>query len=88
MTTPNEQDFRDRLAMEFRKAEANGESFVEIKSGDLHGHRKVGGYPSRNHRMPACCSVMRTEMQRGDKVVQEPPKGQGATLVIRYRLPR
>lgn len=86
MKTPNEQDFRNRLAMEFRKAEANGESFLEIKSGDLH--RKVGGYPSSNHRMPACCSVMRTGMQRGDKVVQEPPKGQGANLVIRCRLPR
>lgn len=86
MTTPNARDFRDQLAIEFRKAEANEKPFVEIKSGDLHG--EVGGYPSGDHRMPVCCSVMRTEMRGGDIVVQEPPSGQGATLVIRYGLPR
>jgi 5-methylcytosine-specific restriction protein A len=59
---------------------------ITIKSGDLH--RRVGGYPSHNHRMPVCCHVMRANMRSGDQILAAPPKGDGATLVIRYRLPR
>ena len=39
-------------------------------------------------QIPACCSVMYTEMQEGDEVMEEPLSGQGASLTIRYRLPR
>ncbi len=38
--------------------------------------------------MPICCHVMRKNMQRGDEVLWEPPSGVGASLTIRYLLPR
>jgi hypothetical protein len=31
---------------------------------------------------------MYEEMRAGDEIVEAPPKGRGATLIIRYRLPR
>ena len=31
---------------------------------------------------------MRSAMRAGDVVIAEPPKGTGASLTIRYRLPR
>ena len=60
--------------------------FSAPRVGDLH--EEVGGYPGSDHRMPSCCSVMRGEMASGDAVVHQPPKGDGANLVIRFRLPR
>jgi hypothetical protein len=48
----------------------------------------VGGYPGNNHRMPVCCAAMRAEMRAGDNIVRAPPSGDGANVVIEYRLPR
>jgi hypothetical protein len=59
---------------------------ISVQSGDLH--RSVGGYPGANAKMPVCCSVMRDFMEEKDEVITSPPKGQGATLLIRYVLPR
>lgn len=56
--------------------------FVDVKSGDLH--RVVGGYPGPNHRMPTCCTTMKHVMRGNDKILSMPPKGHGATLLIRY----
>ena len=67
---------------------AEGSSSIEVNSGALH--RRVGGYPG-NHRMPICCSVMRTVMKPGDEIIASPLKGDdadGASLTIRYVLPR
>jgi len=79
----NAYTFRDALQRVF--AESQG-SFVDVVSGELHG--LVGGYPGKNHRMPVCCDVMRKAMQPGDSVRTSPLKGKGATLTIRYILPR
>ena len=83
---PTAKQFEDELDGIFALAQKRGESRIEVKSGDLH--RRVGGYPAHNNRMPVCCTVMKRKMKPGDQVLQEPPSGQGATLVIRYRLPR
>lgn len=83
---PTAQDFQDELNKIFTSAQNDGKSYVDVKSGDLH--RRVGGYPGTNHRMPVCCYVMRKNMRSGDEILDQPPKGNGATLVIRYRLPR
>jgi len=80
------EDFQRALEKRFDQAHRRGESYVDIKASDLH--REVGGYPGPNHRMPLCCRVMRKNMQDGDVVLQEPPCGQGASLTIRYYLPR
>ena len=67
-------------------APSKGERFVVVNAGDLH--RRAGGYPGANHRMPVCFEVMRRLMASGDEIRQEPPRGNGATLTILYRLPR
>jgi len=84
--SPSADDFKTELENFFRDGEKFGLSYIDIKSGELH--RRVGGYPGHNHRMPVCCQVMKNNMQEGDEILQEPPSGKGATLIIRYRLPR
>lgn len=76
--------FREELEGMLKKAKEIGLKYVDIKSGDLH--RKVGGYPGKNHRMPTCCAVMISLMKEDDEILQSPPKGKGATLNIRYYL--
>jgi len=83
---PTAEDFRVTLRARMQGAEHASKTTVEINSGQLH--REVGGYPGQNHRMPMCCAVMRSEMSAGDAILQEPPKKQGASLTIRYKLPR
>jgi RecB family endonuclease NucS len=82
----NDTDFEIELKGLFRAAEKSGQPYLDVKSGELHS--RVGGYPGPNHRMPTCCSVMRRYMGDGDTVLNQPPSGKGANLVIRYQLPR
>ncbi len=81
-------DFKLRLHLIFLQAQEHGLSQVEVTSDELH--RRVGGYPGADHRMPLCCRVMREHVSEdaGDRIVEAPPSGQGATLKIRYVLPR
>lgn len=84
---PTTEEFREQLLEVFRIAEEKREASVVVIAGELH--RAVGGYPNKgNHRMPACCDAMLSAMHRGDVIVSEPDKGKGATLTIRYALPR
>lgn len=83
---PNAQDFQDELNNIFLSAQQQGRTYVNVKSGDLH--RKLGGYPSQNHRMPVCCDVMKRNMNQEDTILQQPPSGKGATLLIRFKIPR
>lgn len=85
-TVPDAAAFETEIRRQWVKAEDAGADFVDIEAGEVH--RQVGGYPAPNHRMPECCHVMRRMMVAGDEVVGGPPSGTGATLVIRYRLPR
>jgi hypothetical protein len=60
---------------------------ADINAGELH--RRVGDYPGSHHRMPLCCQVMRAEFNpEHDVILEEPPSGQGASLTIRYMIPR
>ncbi|MFB0507622.1 MAG: hypothetical protein ACETWT_12905 [Thermodesulfobacteriota bacterium] len=83
---PTAKDFQSELDNIFASAQQEGKSFIEIKSGDLH--RSVGGYPGRNHRIPLCCGVMKRNMKPEDQILRQPPSGEGATLIIRFNLPR
>jgi 5-methylcytosine-specific restriction protein A len=38
--------------------------------------------------MPSCCQVMYGEQTSFDRVLHAPPKGKGASLTVRYQLPR
>jgi hypothetical protein len=66
----------------FETAEKEGREFIRVTSGDLH--QRVGAI----NRYPACCNAMRSEMQAADIIISSPPKGDGASLVIEYKLPR
>lgn len=87
LTTPGRRrvtaaDFENELWALLQAAQATGAPHVDARAGDLH--RRVGA----QQRMPMACSAMRKFMRDGDEVLQSPPSGQGASLVIRYRLPR
>jgi hypothetical protein len=38
--------------------------------------------------MPDCCQVMKRLMKAGDSIIKQPKRGQGASLLIRFALPR
>ena len=78
----NVDNFRDELIKTLENAKEEGKLCVDISSKELH--KQVGGYPGKDHRMPTCCSVMKSMMKPNDEIIQEPPKGKGASLVIRY----
>lgn len=79
--------FRRELRVQWTRAQERDALYIDINAGELH--RRVGGYPGPDHRMPACCAVLRSEMvDDEDRVVQEPQKRQGASLTVRYQLPR
>lgn len=83
---PSTDDFARELRKMLASAGKLGLSAVDVKAGDLH--RRLGGYPGTDHRMPLCCSAMRQAMKAGDEVVRAPASGKGASLVVRYRVPR
>lgn len=78
----NQDDFRQALGELFAFANEKGLSAITVRAGELH--RLVGDYPGQNHRMPICCAVMRDFMRAKDEIISAPPKGDGASLEIRY----
>jgi len=70
----------------FSKTEKIGDKKIIVNAGDLH--RLIGGYPSKNHRIPVCCSVMRQVIQDGDIVVENNLIKDGTSFTIIYKLPR
>ncbi len=83
---PSSNKFRGQINLIFQTAETNGKQFVDINSGNLH--RQLGGYPGPSHCMPTCCDVMKSYLKAGDQILEEPLKGRGAKLTIRYLIPR
>ena len=83
---PTADDFRKELSAQLARGTKRGAAHLEVNSGELH--RVLGGYPGPNHRMPICCEVMRREINDGDEVISEPMGGKGASLTVRYKLPR
>lgn len=83
---PTAEDFQEELNRILLSSRWKGMPYVDVESGYLH--QQAGHYPNRNHRMPICCRVMKSNMKEGDRILQQPPSGQGASLIIRYRLPR
>lgn len=85
-TAPTMDDFREELKAYFMWGKLQQMSSIVIKAGDLH--RSVGGYPTPFNRMTMCCNAMYQEQSSGDQIVERPNKGYGATLAIKYQLPR
>jgi 5-methylcytosine-specific restriction protein A len=63
VSIPTAEDFQAELDRILHAAKEEGEPSIDVKSGDLH--RRVGGYPAHNHRMPLCCQVMKRNMKGG-----------------------
>jgi 5-methylcytosine-specific restriction protein A len=80
------RDFHDELLAQIGRTQKHGAPHIEVNSGELH--RKVGGYPGAGHRMPLCCDALYFEKRPGDEIVCSPERGKGASLTIRYKLPR
>jgi hypothetical protein len=83
---PTKDQFRAELHRQFELATKRGVPTVDINSGDLH--LILGDYPGTGHRMPTCCDAMYAEQREGDRILQQAEKGKGASLTIRYKLPR
>lgn len=86
---PTKLTFDTELDRIFHEAESLGLSYIGLTSGKLH--RKLGNYPNGgNHRMKQCCECMRDKMRTdaGDRIIEAPPKGDGANLLIHYVIPR
>jgi 5-methylcytosine-specific restriction protein A len=78
--------FRKELRALLGTAELRGALSLDVNAGELH--RRLGGYPGLQHRMPMCCDAMYDEQRASDACLLSPPKGKGASLTIRYSLPR
>ena len=77
-------DFRAELSAQIERAANLNRPHVEINAGELH--RVVS--PAQN-RMPMACNAMRqAKTNSADEVIFAPPAGDGASLTIRYKLPR
>jgi predicted AAA+ superfamily ATPase len=85
-SAPKSDDFRRALRDIFVEADRSGKKSVDVNAGRLH--RRVGGYPGPNHRMASCCEAMLAEKGPPDTTVSQPAKGKGASLTIRYAIPR
>lgn len=83
---PTKDEFREELHARFRRATERGAKQIVVNSGELH--RALGGYPGQGHQMPSCSDVMHEAQRATDEVLSSPPSGRGASLTIRYRLPR
>lgn len=83
---PNIDDFRSAISELFQGALKRGKSYVDVNAGSLH--RDLGGYPGTRHAMPSCCIAMHEAKRSKDVILAQPPKGKGASLTIRYQLPR
>lgn len=78
---PTAWEFQNHLTAILNAARQNGKSYVDVESGNLH--KRVGGVNS-NREIPVCCDVMKRMMRAGDTILNEPPTGDGANLLIRY----
>jgi hypothetical protein len=83
---PKAEDFRRILTKYFQESQDAKQVSITLESGQVH--RRVGSYPGSSHRMPMCCGVMKKMMQDGDELLYAPPSGKGASLKIRYKIPR
>lgn len=83
---PTKAEFAKAIAAKFRAGELRNADHLDLNAGELH--RELGGYPSANHQMPSCCDALLDAQRTRDTIMAKPPKGKGASLTIRYNLPR
>lgn len=80
-------NFKKELKNFLNTIEKMGARSVEIRADHLYS-RVEGKLFVDTHKMSICSSVMKENMQAGDKILNEPPDVDGRFLVINYQLPR
>ena len=85
--TTNTDLIRQEIQNRFKRASSNGFSSVDILAGELHEKVEFndGSHPNQ---MPSICNMMYEAQAAGDEILYSPPKGRGARLHVRYRIPR
>ena len=84
--TATTSDFETVLVDMFAKANAEGEAFLDVTAKSLC--KLVSGPDSSAKGMAVCCRLMRRMMIPGDNELSTSYGRNGATLLIRFRLPR
>ncbi|MBR5524598.1 MAG: hypothetical protein IKU51_04960 [Clostridia bacterium] len=77
MTT---DDIRGYIQKQKEIAKMAGKSELVLRSGDVHNDLGL------KQRHPQVCNAMRHCMNSGDVILYQPPKGNGTTLRIEYKL--
>jgi len=75
-------DFHHELYRRFDAAAARGEEQIEVTAGELHKTLKA------SNRLSMCSNAMYDMQNIGDAILSVPSGGVGASLLIRYSLPR
>ena len=81
---PNSDDIANEIIRMQNEARAQGQKKIQINAGELH--RRLGGYPGWNHRMPLVCHVMDSFLTSRDEIICAPTKGKGASKTNLYYL--
>lgn len=66
-----------------RNPPKRGRPFVDLVAGEVH-RTWIGDW--KPNRMPMACNAMRQLMGPDDEILEQPPKGNGPRLRIRYYL--
>ena len=75
------------LKSQLYRAQKRGLSHLDVKAGELC--RRFGAHTDAPaHEISNWCRAMQAEKKAHDLVIAEPPEGTGASLTIRYKLPR
>lgn len=77
MTT---SEIRDYILERKRIARESGKTELVLKSGDVHNDLEL------KQRHPQVCNAMRQCKKDEDIILYQPPKGNGTTLQIKYKL--
>lgn len=79
------EDFERELIALLAEAEKQGRTGVTVSAGELH--RRAGGYPGPDHRMPSCCNAMRSVARTlpGTEVPND-LKLNGASFAIKFKI--
>lgn len=73
-------EIKDYIEEQKRAAKEMGKTEIVLKSGDVHNDLGL------KQRHPQVCNAMRQCMSTEDVILYQPPKGNGTTLQIKYKL--
>ena len=73
-------DIRQHIFELKKSAKEAGNSFIILKSGDIHKGLKL------KSAMPQVCNAMRQSMNDGDIVLHTTPSGNSSTIEIQYNV--